>query len=210
MSTPRRLIVALSGASGLAYGVEVLRVAREQKDLETHLIISAGARTAVPHELDLSVADIKSMADVVHSDGNLSSVLASGSLKTIGMIVAPCSVKTLSAIASSYAENLIARAADVTLKERRRLVLMLRETPLHAGHIRLMADATENGAILYPPVPALYSRPQSIEEMVSYTVARMLDLFDIDTVRADGWKGVPPLPDERESAPAHTADEHAP
>lgn len=195
MSTPRRLVVALSGASGLAYGVEVLRVARLHDDVETHLIVSAGARAAVPHELDVTLAEVKALADVVHSENNQSSALASGSFATIGMVIAPCSVKSLSAIANSYAENLIARAADVTLKERRRLVLMLRETPLHAGHIRLMADATANGAIIYPPVPALYARPASVDEMVSYTVARMLDLFEIESPRDDRWKGVPALDD---------------
>lgn len=139
----------------------------------------------------MSVADIRELADVVHSDGNLSSALASGSFRTMGMIVAPCSIKTLSAIATSYSDNLIARAADVSLKERRRLVLLLRETPLHAGHIRLMADATANGAIIYPPVPAFYARPASIEDMVDYTVDRVLDLFDIDTGNGKRWRGVP-------------------
>ncbi|WP_432981305.1 UbiX family flavin prenyltransferase [Dactylosporangium sp. CA-233914] len=189
----RRLVVAMSGASGLPYGVAALRALREHPDIESHLIISPGARTAVPHELDLSMADVKALADVVHSDSNLASALASGSFRTIGMIVAPCSIKTLSAIATSYSDNLIARAADVTLKEHRRLVLLLRETPLHAGHIRLMADATANGAIIYPPVPAFYTRPTSIDDMVDYTVRRALDLFDIDTGDAKRWRGVPEL-----------------
>lgn len=189
----RRLVIAMSGASGLPYGVAALRAVGACPDIESHLVISAGARAAVPHELDLSVADIKGLADVVHSDRNLSSALASGSFRTMGMIVAPCSIKTLSAIATSYSDNLIARAADVTLKERRPLVLLLRETPLHAGHIRLMADATANGAIIYPPVPAFYSRPASINAMVDYTVDRVLDLFDIDTGSGMRWRGVPEL-----------------
>lgn len=193
MTAHRRLVIAMSGASGLPYGVAALRALGKCPDIESHLVISAGARAAAPHELDLSVSDIKELADVVHSEGNLSSALASGSFQTMGMIVAPCSIKTLSAIATSYSENLIARAADVTLKERRPLVLLLRETPLHAGHIRLMADATANGAILYPPVPAFYTRPVSIDDIVDYTVDRVLDLFDIDTGNPKRWQGVPEL-----------------
>lgn len=190
---PRRLVVAMSGASGLAYGVQLLRAIRKQGGVESHLIITAGARAAAPHELDMSVKDINALADVVHSDGNLSSALASGSFRTMGMVVAPCSVKTLSSIATSYSSTLVARAADVTLKERRPLVLMLRETPLHAGHIRLMADVTASGAIVYPPVPALYTRPVTIEEMIDHTVERVLGLVGLDTGDEHRWHGVPDL-----------------
>jgi 4-hydroxy-3-polyprenylbenzoate decarboxylase len=183
----------MSGASGLAYGVQLLRALRNHEDVESHLIVTAGARAAVPHELDMSVKEIQDLADVVHSDGNLSSALASGSFRTMGMIVAPCSVKTMSSIATSYSSTLVARAADVTLKERRPLILMLRETPLHAGHIRLMGDVTASGAIVYPPVPALYTRPRTVEEMVDQTVSRVLDLVGIDTGDEHRWHGVPDL-----------------
>jgi 4-hydroxy-3-polyprenylbenzoate decarboxylase len=189
----RRLVIAMSGASGLAYGVRLLEVVRGLEDVESHLIVSAGARAAVRHELDMTLQDIHRLADVVHSENNLSSALSSGSFATMGMIVAPCSVKTLSAIASSYSDNLVARAADVTLKERRRLIVMLRETPLHTGHIRLMAEATANGAIVYPPVPALYARPQSIDDMVAYTVDRVLDLMGIESSNEGRWHGLPDL-----------------
>lgn len=189
----RRLVVAMSGASGLAYGIQMLRAIQRQDDIESHLIVTAGARAAVPHELDMSVKDIYELADVVHSDGNLSSGLASGSFRTMGMVIAPCSVKTMSSIATSYSSTLVARAADVTLKERRPLVLMLRETPLHAGHIRLMGDVTASGAIVYPPVPALYTRPATIEEMIDHTVDRVLDLLGVDTGDEHRWQGVPDL-----------------
>jgi len=181
----------MSGASGLAYGVRALRVVRELDDVESHLIVSAGARSAVRYELDESIDEINELADVVHNEKNLASALASGSFRTMGMIVAPCSVKTLSAIATSYSDNLVARAADVTLKERRPLVIMLRETPLHAGHIRLMADATASGAIVFPPVPALYTRPRSVDELVADTVDRVLDLVGIEVPDAKRWTGSP-------------------
>ena len=192
----RRLVIAMSGASGLAYGVQALRVAHRLDDVESHLIVSAGARAAVRHELEMGIEEINALADVVHNEKNLASALSSGSFRTMGMIVAPCSVKTLSAIANSYSDNLVARAADVTLKERRRLVIMLRETPLHAGHIRLMADATANGAIIYPPVPAFYAGPQSIDELVAYTVDRVLELVGIDVPNVQRWTGAPELNDE--------------
>lgn len=187
----RRLVVALSGASGLPFGVSILRAMRDQLDVETHLIVSAGARSAFRHELDIDVAEVKALADVVHSENNLASALASGSFQTMGMVVAPCSIKTLSSIATSFSNNLVARAADVTLKERRRLVLMVRETPLHAGHLRLMADATASGAIIYPPVPAFYTRPETVQQLVDHTAARVLDLFDIEVATAHRWCGVP-------------------
>lgn len=190
---PRRLVIAMSGASGLAYGVQALRAVRDVADVESHLIVSAGTRAALRHELDVDIDEINALADVVHNEKNLASALASGSFRTMGMVVAPCSVKTLSAIANCYSDNLIARAADVTLKERRRLVVMLRETPLHAGHIRLMADATASGAIIYPPVPAFYARPQSVDEMVAHTVDRVLELVGIDRPDAARWTGVPDL-----------------
>jgi flavin prenyltransferase len=207
MST-RRLVVALSGASGLPYGVSILRMLREQPSVETHLIISAGARSAFRHELDVDVPAVKHLADVVHSENNLASALASGSFRTMGMVVAPCSIKTLSAIAMSYSDNLVARAADVTLKERRRLVLMVRETPLHAGHLRLMADANANGAIIYPPMPAFYSRPSSVQQMVDHTAARVLDLFDIEVDLTHRWQGVPAQVDELNRPVAPAVAEH--
>ncbi len=184
-----RLIVAITGASGALYGVRALQVLREMGTIETHLILTAsGARTLV-EETDFSAAQVREMADRVHSPKDIGATLASGSFKTLGMLVAPCSIKTLSGIAHCYNEELVVRAADVCLKERRRVVLLLRETPLHAGHIALMAQATQNGAIIMPPVPAFYSRPATVQDIVDQTVGRALDLFDLDAPRTLRWDG---------------------
>lgn len=186
---PRRLIVAITGASGAVYGVRALELLRAQGGIETHLILTAsGARTLV-EETDHSVAQVRALADRVHEARDIGAPLASGSFRTLGMLVAPCSVKTLSGIAHSYDDALVVRAADVCLKERRRVVLLLRETPLHAGHIELMAQATRNGAVLMPPVPAFYDRPATLAEMVDQTVGRALDLFDIDVQVVRRWSG---------------------
>ncbi len=188
----RRIVVAISGASGAVYGIRALEILREIPDTETHLIISSGAQTTIAMETDRTAREIAELADVSHRESNLAASISSGSFPTDGMLVAPCSIKTLSAIASSFADNLIARAADVTLKERRPLVLLFRETPLHLGQIRLMLQATEAGATLMPPVPAFYHRPQSIAEIVDHTVGRALDQlgFELDSVRR--WNGRPP------------------
>jgi 4-hydroxy-3-polyprenylbenzoate decarboxylase len=188
----QRLIIALTGASGLIYGVRALQLLRDVEDIETHLIMSAGAvRTAVD-ELDISPDDIRGLADKVHNFRDIGASISSGSFKTLGMLVAPCSIKTLSGIAHSYNDELVVRAADVCLKERRRVVLLLRETPLHAGHIALMQQATLNGAVIMPPVPAFYHRPQTIDDIVNQTVGRALDLFGIDLPHVKRWKDEQP------------------
>jgi flavin prenyltransferase len=184
-----RLIVAMTGASGVIYGVRLLQLLRNS-GIETHLIMSRNAHLTLACETELKPADIENLACVVHSNQNLGAACSSGSFRTLGIIIAPCSIKTMSEIASGVTTNLISRAADVGLKERRRVVLMLRETPLHLGHIRSMAAATECGAIIYPPVPAFYARPNSLQEMVDYTLARVLDLFDIHLDIEGRWAGI--------------------
>lgn len=184
-----RIIVGISGASGAVYGKRVLEILREM-DVETHLMMSSAARITIAAETDFTPADLEAIASVAHANKDIGAACASGSFRTLGMIVAPCSVKTLAEIATGMTTSLLTRSADVTLKERRRLVLMLRETPLHLGHIRSMAAVTEMGAIVYPPVPALYARPASIEEMIDHTVGRVLDLFDLDAGLANRWKGL--------------------
>lgn len=185
----RHIIVALTGASGAVYGIRALELLRELPDIETHLVLTKAARATIGHETDRSVADVRALADVVHSDGDLGAPISSGSFRTAGMLVAPCSVKTLSGIATSYDESLVVRAADVVLKERRRLVLLLRETPLHAGHLRLMADVTASGAVVMPPVPAFYARPHSVADIVEHTTGRALDLLDVDSGAVTRWTG---------------------
>ncbi|MEM9683288.1 MAG: UbiX family flavin prenyltransferase [Pseudomonadota bacterium] len=182
----RRLIVGISGATGVVYGVRMLE-ALLGLPIESHLVMSKSAELTVAYETDLKAADIKAMADVVYPIGDVGAAIASGSYRTMGMVIAPCSIKTMSDIATGVTANLMTRAADVTLKERRRLVLMLRETPLHAGHIRSMLQATENGAIIAPPVPAFYTRPESVEALVDQTVGRVLDLFEIESGLTRRW-----------------------
>ena len=196
----RRLIVAITGASGPIYGVRTLELLRREADIETHLILSAGGRTTIAHETDYAIEEVCELADVVHSERNLAASISSGSFKTSGMIVAPCSIKTLSGIAQSHTDNLVTRAADVVLKERRPLVLMLRETPLHAGHVRLMQQAIENGAIMMPPVPAFYQRPKSVEEIVDQSVGRALDQLEIDVGVVKRWQGPATGAGDEESA----------
>lgn len=188
-SNPRRLIVGISGASGIVYGVRILQVL-QHSGIETHLVMSDSARMTLSTELDMGVKEVEALATEVHSAKNIGATIASGSFKTMGMVVAPCSIKSLSEIAYGMTSGLLSRAADVVLKERRRLVLMIRETPLHSGHLRTMLQASENGAILMPPVPALYARPQSIDDMVNHTVGRCLDLFDIETDLVKRWAGM--------------------
>lgn len=186
MSDP--VLVAISGASGAIYGIEALRLLKSI-NYPAHLILSEVARRTIEIETDYTVDDVKAMAELVHSNKDQAACISSGSYQTQGMLIAPCSIKTLSGIANSYNDNLIIRAADVTLKERRRLVLMVRETPFHAGHIRLMAQATEAGAIIFPPMPAFYARPSSIEELVRQSVGRALDLLDIKHNEIKRWMG---------------------
>jgi 4-hydroxy-3-polyprenylbenzoate decarboxylase len=191
---PRRMIVAISGASGAIYGIRLLEILRKT-DIETHLIVSTAARTTIAMETDRTLADVQALADVVHSNDDLGAICASGSFVSLGMVVAPCSVKTMSEIASGVTAGLISRSADVILKERRRLVLMLRETPLHLGHIRTMASVTEAGAIVYPPLPAFYARPASIDQMINHSLGRVLDLFGVDVGVAHRWTGSTVAPD---------------
>lgn len=185
-----RLIVGITGASGAIYGVRALQALRDVDGLETHLVISKGARATLALETELKVDDVAVLADVVHVDTNLAASISSGSFRTRGMLIAPCSVKTLGAIASCSGDNLIARAADVTLKERRPLVLLLRETPLHAGHIRTMELVTLAGAVVMPPVPAFYHRPKTIDDIIDQTVGRALDQFGIDSPLVRRWSGL--------------------
>lgn len=186
---PKRLIVGITGASGTVYGVRLLEALKEA-GVETHLVMSDAAKLTMATETDYAPAWVESLATKVHSPKNIGASIASGSLKTLGMVVAPCSVHTLSDIAWGSTGNLITRAADVVLKERRRLVLLLRETPLHAGHIRSMAQVTDNGAIVMPPVPAFYIQPKSVMDLVDHTVGRVLDLFDIENTLVKPWNGV--------------------
>jgi 4-hydroxy-3-polyprenylbenzoate decarboxylase len=184
----RRLIVGITGASGAIYGVRLLELLRET-DIETHVIISRAGQTTLAAETSLKVADVEALADVVHQNTDIAAACSSGSFRTLGMVIAPCSIKTMGEIATGVTPNLISRAADVALKERRRVVLMLRETPLHLGHIRSMAAVTEAGAVVYPPVPAFYAQPKSLEEMIDHTLGRVLDLFDIDVGAVRRWNG---------------------
>jgi 4-hydroxy-3-polyprenylbenzoate decarboxylase len=184
----RRLIVAITGASGIVYGVRALQLLRAVPDVETHLILSPAAIRTAMDEIDMDADAIRALADVVHGHRDIGAAISSGSFLTAGMLVAPCSVKTLSGIANSYDEELIVRAADVCLKERRRVVLLFRETPLHAGHIALMEQATRAGAIVMPPVPAFYARPRTIQDIVDQTVGRALDLFDINLSLVRRWR----------------------
>ncbi len=185
----KRLIVAITGASGACYGVRALEMLREIDGIESHLVLSvAGLRTAIEEGAVKSGEEIRALADVVHSHKDIGASIASGSFRAHGMLVAPCSVKTLSSIANCYSDDLISRSADVCLKERRRVVLMVRETPLHAGHIALMDQATRNGAIIMPPVPGFYTQPQTIADLVNQTVGRALDLFDIEHPSVRRWK----------------------
>ncbi|HEX6547456.1 MAG TPA: UbiX family flavin prenyltransferase [Candidatus Dormibacteraeota bacterium] len=199
----RRIIVGISGASAPVYGVRLLEVLREHTGLETHLVLSSGARRTIEFELARDPETVTALADHVHDERALGDSIASGTFVTEGMIVAPCSIKTLSAIANSYNDNLLSRAADVCLKERRRLVLVVRETPLHAGHLRLMLQATEAGATILPPVPAFYHRPASIGELVDHTVTKVLDQFGIHLDLIRRWEGVPE-PAAAQSTPRST------
>ncbi|MCE9993640.1 UbiX family flavin prenyltransferase [Enterobacter sp.] len=176
----KRLIVGLSGASGAIYGVRLLQILRDVAGVETHLVMSQAARQTLSLETDLSLRDVQALADVVHDARDIAASISSGSFKTAGMVILPCSIKTLSGIVNSYTDTLVTRAADVVLKERRPLVLCVRETPLHLGHLRLMTQAAELGAVIMPPVPAFYHRPQSLDDVINQTVNRVLDQFDID------------------------------
>ncbi len=183
----RRLIVGISGASGAIYGIRLLELLRDT-DIETHLIVSRSAQITIAHEEKRKIADIMALANVHYGADDIAAAVSSGSFRTLGMVVAPCSMRSLSEIASGVTSSLLTRAADVTLKERRRLVLMVRETPLHLGHLRSMVAVTEAGAIIAPPVPAFYNNPRTIDNIVQHTLGRVLDLFDIDLGIVARWK----------------------
>ena len=175
----KRLIIGISGASGAIYGVRLLQVLRDVPDVETHLIMSQAARQTLSLETDLSLRDVQALASVTHDARDIAASISSGSFQTAGMVILPCSIKTLSGIVHSYTDGLLTRAADVVLKERRPLVLCVRETPLHLGHLRLMTQTAEIGAVIMPPVPAFYHRPQTLDDVINQTVNRVLDQFDI-------------------------------
>jgi 4-hydroxy-3-polyprenylbenzoate decarboxylase len=190
MAPRPRLIVGISGASGTIYGVRLLELLAPLS-VETHLVISRAAEVTLAHETDFKVADVKALADVCHGADDLAASLSSGSHKTLGMIVAPCSVRSMSEIATGLCGTLLTRAADVVLKEQRKLVLMVRETPLHAIHLRNMATLAELGVVIAPPVPAFYARPETLEQMIDHTLGRVLDLFDLDSGTVARWREAP-------------------
>jgi polyprenyl P-hydroxybenzoate/phenylacrylic acid decarboxylase-like protein len=184
------LVIGITGASGAIYGIRLLEVLAKNKEVETHLIISAAGARIIKHETGRELEEVWALADARHDIDDIGCVLSSGSFKRDGMVIAPCSMKTLAALASSYADNLITRSADITLKERKKLVLLVRETPLHLGHLRNMEKLTEMGAVIFPPVPAFYHKPRSIEDLVDHTVGRVLDLFDIGHNLFPRWSGL--------------------
>jgi 4-hydroxy-3-polyprenylbenzoate decarboxylase len=183
---PPRLVVGISGASGAVYGIRTLEMLR-RLGIETHLVLSRAAEVTLAHESELSAAQVRALADHAYGPADIGAAPASGSFRTLGMIVAPCSIRSMSEIATGVTTSLLTRAADVALKERRRLVLMVRETPLHAGHLRTMLQLAEMGAVIAPPVPAFYARPAGIDAMVEHTVGRMLDLFGLDCGTVKRW-----------------------
>lgn len=183
-----RIVVGISGASGAIYGIRILE-ALKRAGVETDLVMSDSAKRTIAYETDYAINDVKRLASCVHDNNDVGASIASGSFKHAGMIIAPCSIKTLSAVANCFNTNLLIRAADVTLKERRKLVLMLRETPLHLGHLRLMTQATETGAVLLPPLPAFYHRPKTLDDIINQSVTKVLDQFDLDIDLFGRWTG---------------------
>lgn len=192
MSDRRRIVVGLSGASGAIYGIRALEVIRQDRTIELHVIVSSGAKATIAYETDRSYEQVVGLADVVHDEGDLAASLASGTFRTAGMLVAPCSIRTMSAIANALNDNLIVRAADVHLKERRTLVLMVRETPLNATHLRLMHDLTVAGAVILPPVPGFYQRPKTLMDIVDHSVGKALDLLGVEHQLFRRWSGPEP------------------
>jgi 4-hydroxy-3-polyprenylbenzoate decarboxylase len=189
-NAPRRIVVAITGATGAVYGVRLLQVLGATPGVETHLVVSDAAVLTLHQELGMQRREVEALAHVVHKNRDVGAAIASGSFQSDGMVIAPCSMKTLAAVALGLSDNLIARAADVVLKERRRLVLMVRETPFNLAHLRNMTSVTEMGGIVFPPLPSFYHRPASIDEMVDHTVARVIDLFGIEHALAPRWNGL--------------------
>src|ERR1035437_4808770 len=196
-SPSKHIIVAISGASGAIYGVRLLQMLRELDQVQTHLTVSDAGWLNLQQELDLSRTDVEALADAVYPVKDVGAAIASGSFESVAMVVAPCSMRTLAAVAHGLADNLITRAADVMLKERRRLILMVRETPLNLAHLRNMTSVTEMGGIIFPPVPSFYHRPQTLADMVDHTVSRVIDLLDLPQPEAARWEGpqTSPLPE---------------
>ena len=192
----KKIIVGISGATGAIYGIRLLEVLRGVEDVETHLVLSPAARRTIDLETDLTVAQVEALADRVYRPGDIAAAISSGSFRSAGMVVAPCAMKTASGIAMSYSDNLLLRAADVTLKDRRRLVLLVRETPLHLGHLRLLVQLAEMGAVVMPPVPAFYHRPATLDAVIDQTLNRVLDLLDIELDRDlfRRWQGPAEVP----------------
>ena len=193
----KRLIVGITGATGAVYGVEILKVLKSVSDWESHLILSEAGALNLWHELGIKRRDLEKLADFAYHPKDIAATLASGSYLTEGMVIAPCSMKTLAAVAHAHADDLIARAADVVLKERRRLVLVPRETPLNLAHLRNMTAVTEMGGVIFPPVPAFYAKPKSLDDMVAHSVARVLDLFGVHSPKLARWRGMKGTPPER-------------
>ncbi len=194
----KRLIVGITGATGAVYGVEILKTLRATKGWESHLILSDAGALNLWHELRMRRRELEKLAAFAHHPKDIAATLASGSFLTEGMVIAPCSMKTLAAVAHAHADDLLSRAADVVLKERRRLVLVPRETPLNLAHLRNMVAVTEMGGIVFPPVPAFYARPKSLDDLVAHTVARVLDLFGVHSARLARWRGMKGIPAERD------------
>jgi len=188
--TPQRLIVGISGASGVVYGVRMLEVLRDV-GIESHLVMSKAAELTLTYEMDMKPKDVRALASHFHAQADIGASISSGSFPTMGMVIVPCSVRSMSEIAAGTTGSLLSRAADVVLKERRRLVLAFRETPIHAGHLRTMTQLTEMGAIIAPIVPAFYNRPKTLDDVINHTVGRLLDLFGVETKLVKRWKGGP-------------------
>jgi 2,5-furandicarboxylate decarboxylase 2 len=194
----KRLVVGITGATGAVYGLEVLKALKNLPDWESHVVLSDAGALNLWHELKMKRKDLERMADAAYHPKDIAATIASGSFLTEGMVIAPCSMKTLAAVAHAHADDLVSRAADVVLKERRRLVLLPRETPLNLAHLRNMATVTEMGGIIFPPVPAFYALPKSIDDLVAHTVARVLDLFGIHSAKLARWRGMKGTPEERD------------
>ena len=186
----KRLIVGISGASGVIYGIRLLQILQQGGEIETHLVMSAAAKATIAQETDWKISDVEKLASVVHNANDIGASIASGSFVTLGMVIVPCSIKTLSAVANSYSADLMSRAADVCLKEGRPLILCVRETPFHLGHLRLMTHAAEIGATILPPIPAFYGKPQTVDDLIDGTIGRILLRLGIDNELYTKWKGM--------------------
>ena len=209
MNNKRRLIIGISGATGAIYGVRMLEILSKIEDIETHLVLSKAGKMTIQVETPYSVKDVEAMADVVHDINNVGASISSGSFRTQGMVIAPCSMKSMGAIAHSLGGDLLVRAADVVLKERKNLVLVVRETPLHLGHLEAMASLARMGAVIFPPVPAFYHRPKTLDDIINQTVTRILDQFDLDVSLFHRWddEGMTRHPDAKKPTPIAAAKE---